>query len=55
MLRRHGHAFDITKSLNFIQFMKNFDLVCLELKQQGKRYIKNYEEIKDEGKYCVLY
>ena len=54
MLRKHGHKFDITKSPNFMQCMKNFDLACLELKQQGKGYIKNYEEIDDEGKYIAF-
>ena len=30
--------------------MKDFDLACLELKQKGKGYVKNYKEINDEGK-----
>ena len=34
--------------------MKDFDLTCLELKQNGKGFIKNYDEIEDEGKYIVF-
>ena len=34
--------------------MKDFDLACLELKQNGKGYNKNYEEIEDEGKYSDI-
>ena len=34
--------------------MKDFDLACLELKQNGKGFINNYDEIEDEGKYSVF-
>ena len=34
--------------------MKDFDLACLELKQQDKGFLKNYEEIEDEGKYMAF-
>ena len=54
LLGKHRHEFDITKLLNFVQCMKNFDVVCLELKQQGKGFVKNYEEIKDEGNYSIF-
>ena len=55
LLRKQGHEFDITKSPNYVQCMKNFDLACLELKQQGKGYVKNNEEINDEGKNIAFY
>ena len=55
ILIKHSHAFNITKSPSFWQCMKDFDLVCLKLKQNGKGFIKNYKEIEDEGKYKPFY
>ena len=55
LLTKHSHAFDITKSPGFLKCMKDFDLACLELKQNGNGYIKNYDEIEDEGKYTVFH
>ena len=31
--------------------MDNFDLACKELKQHGKGYVMNYDEIEDKGNY----
>ena len=44
------HKYDITKSPNFTKCMADFKLACLELKNMGKGYVKNYEEIEDDGK-----
>ena len=30
--------------------MTDFNLACLELKQNGKGFVKNYDQIEDEGK-----
>ena len=54
VLKKHGHAFDIMKSPGFAKCMKDFDLACLKLKQQGKGFVKNYIEIEDEGKYSAF-
>ena len=35
--------------------MKDFNLACLELKQNGIGFIKNYDEIEDESKYSVFF
>ena len=54
LLKKKGHEYDITKSPNFATCMDNFDLACKELKANGKAFVKNYEEIEDEGKYKLF-
>ena len=57
-LKRHlqniGHAFDITKDAMFKNSQKAFAMACKELKEEGKGFVKNHEEIEDEGNYTYL-
>ena len=50
ILKKHGHAFDITKSPFFKQCMDAFDDAVKELKEAGRGHVKSAEEIEENGK-----
>ena len=49
ILRKHGHEYDITKSLNFRKSQDAYKAAIKELKEHGKGYVKSAEEIDENG------
>ena len=54
ILKKHGHAYDITKSPEFKFAMDSFDNAVKELKENGKGYVKSAAEITEDGKHKII-
>ena len=54
ILKKHGHAFDITKSPFFKPCMDSFNDAIKELKEAGRGHVKVKEEISEEGISCLF-
>ena len=55
ILKKHGHAFDITKSPFFKPCMDSFNDAVKELKEAGRGHVKSKEEISEDGKYSLFF
>ena len=52
-MQKIGNTFDVTKDSMFKNSQKAFAMACKELKEEGKGFVKNHEEIEDKGNYVV--
>ena len=54
ILKKHSHAFDITKSPFFKPCMDAFSDAVKELKEAGRGHVKSKEEITESGIYGLI-
>ena len=54
ILKKYGHAYDITKSPEFKPAMDAFDDAMKELKENGKGHVNSAEEISEDGKHKMF-